>query len=296
MNYNHPIISFKGKSIDNSVFSILIPTWNNIDLLKICVNSIEKNSYFKHQIIIHINQGNDGTFEWVKENNYSYTKSDENVGICYALNELRKLSNTDYIVYVNDDMYVCPDWDKYLMDAIQENGDEYFYFSGTMIEPNGTKNKCVISPVNFGTSHDEFKEAELLDFIKTTNKTDWHGASWPPSIVHKKLWDKVGGYDIEYSPGFGSDPDFSMKLWNAGVRNFRGIGKSLVYHFQSKSTVKVKKNNYRKTFATKWGITSSFFYKKILRLGEDYDGKQLVYKTNLFYFLNKLKALYLKLK
>ena len=182
------------------------------------------------------------------------------------------------------------------MDAIQENGDEYFYFSGTMIEPNGTKNKCVISPINFGTSADEFKETELLDFIKTTNKTDWFGASWPPSIVHKKLWNKVGGYDIEYSPGFGSDPDFSMKLWNAGVRNFRGIGKSLVYHFQSKSTVKVIKNNYRKTFAIKWGITSSFFYKKILRLGEDYDGKKLVFKTNLFYFLNKLKVLYLKLK
>lgn len=38
-------------------FSILIPTWNNLDFLKLCINSIEKNSYFKHQIIIYVNDG-----------------------------------------------------------------------------------------------------------------------------------------------------------------------------------------------------------------------------------------------
>ncbi|WP_293871987.1 glycosyltransferase family A protein [Flavobacterium sp.] len=296
MNYNYPINSFKGKSVENAVFSILIPTWNNIDLLKICVESIEKNSYFKHQIIIHVNEGTDGSFEWVKARNYCHTQSDANVGICYSLNALAKLATTDYILYINDDMYVCPNWDKYLMDAIQQQGDDNFYFSGTMIEHSGKGNKCVISPFNFGTSDDNFKEKELLEFLKTTNKKDWFGASWPPSIVHKKLWDKVGGYDVEYSPGFGSDPDFSMKLWNAGVRNFRGIGKSMVYHFQSKSTVKVKKNNYRKTFASKWGVTSSYFYKTMLRLGDDYDGEKLVDKKNIKYIIAKVKAFYLKIK
>ena len=296
MNYNHPINSFKVKSDENAIFSILIPTWNNLDLLKICVESIEKNSFYKHQIIIHVNEGNDGSLEWVKAGNYDYTQSDANVGICYSLNALAKLATTNYILYINDDMYVCPNWDKYLMDAIQEQADDNFYFSGTMIEHSGKGNKCVLSPFNFGTSADNFKEKELLEFIKTANKKDWFGASWPPSIVHKKLWDKVGGYDVEYSPGFGSDPDFSMKLWNEGVRNFRGIGKSLVYHFQSKSTVKVKKNNYRKTFASKWGITSSYLYKTILRLGDDYDGKKLVDKKNFKYLTAKLKAFYLKIK
>jgi GT2 family glycosyltransferase len=290
MNYNYPIDSFIGKSIDGAVFSILIPSWNNLDLLKICIESIEKNSHFRHQIIIHINEGTDGSLEWVKANNYSYTHSDKNVGVCYALNTLAKLATTNYILYINDDMYTCPDWDKYLMEAIQEQGNEYFYFSGTMIEPTGTNNKCVISPVNFGTSADTFKEKELLDFIKTTQKKDWFGSSWPPSIVHKKIWDKVGGYDVEYSPGFGSDPDFSMKLWNAGVRNFKGIGKSLVYHFQSKSTIRVVKNNFRKTFALKWKITPSYFYKNVLRLGEDYNGDVLVFKKTPKYFFSKLKA------
>ena len=49
------------------MFSILIPTYNNLEYLKVCINSIRKNSKFSHQIIVHINEGTDGTLEYVKE-------------------------------------------------------------------------------------------------------------------------------------------------------------------------------------------------------------------------------------
>lgn len=89
-------------------FSILIPTWNNLDFLKLCINTIEKNSYFKHQIIIYVNDGGDATLEWVKSKNLDFVHSPSNVGICFALNALRPLVKTEYILYMNDDMYVCP--------------------------------------------------------------------------------------------------------------------------------------------------------------------------------------------
>lgn len=296
MNYNHPVSSFIGKPTENAIFSIVIPSWNNLEMLKICVNSLLENSTYKHQIIIHINQGNDGSYDWVLENGYTFTHSSENIGVCYAMNAMAELANTDYIVYLNDDMYVCPNWDKYFLEAIQKQGDEYFYFSGTMIEPTSTNNKCVLSPYNFGTTPESFNKTDLLQFVKTAYKEDWFGASWPPSIVHKKIWDKVGGYDVEYSPGFGSDPDFSMKLWNVGVRNFKGIGKSFVYHFQSKSTARVVKNNYRKTFTSKWGITPSYLYKTILKLGESYTETPLVFKKNIKYFFNHLKSIWISIR
>ena len=49
------------------MFSILIPTYNNLNYLKICVNSLRINSKFNHQIIIHINEGIDGSLEYVKK-------------------------------------------------------------------------------------------------------------------------------------------------------------------------------------------------------------------------------------
>lgn len=296
MTYNKPISSFIGESDTNAKFSILIPSWNNLETLKICIDSILKNSSERHQIIIHVNQGNDGTAEWVKNNNFNHTYSEENVGVCYAMNAMAKLATSDYIMYMNDDMYTCPNWDKYLIEAIEQQVDEYFYFSATMIEPTKGNNKCVISPFNFGTTPENFRESELLDFAKTAKKEDWYGASWPPSVVHRKLWDKVSGYSVEYSPGFGSDPDFSMKLWQEGVREYKGIGKSLVYHFQSKSTGRVVRNNGRKTFAEKWGIPPSYFYKKILRIGQTYQDEPLLLVKNSSYRIAQLKSLLIKLK
>ena len=43
------------------MFSVLIPTLNNLDYLKICIGSLKKNSYYNHQILVHINVDSDGT-------------------------------------------------------------------------------------------------------------------------------------------------------------------------------------------------------------------------------------------
>ena len=54
-------------------FSVLIPTWNNLPYLKLCVESIRQHSVFNHQIIIHVNEGTDGTLEWVEKEGLDYT-------------------------------------------------------------------------------------------------------------------------------------------------------------------------------------------------------------------------------
>ena len=37
------------------MFSIIIPTFNNLEYLKLCLHSIKKNSLYDHEIIIHVN-------------------------------------------------------------------------------------------------------------------------------------------------------------------------------------------------------------------------------------------------
>ena len=49
------------------MFSIVIPTFNNLNYLKTCLESISKNPYFKHDIIVHVNEGTDGTIEYIKK-------------------------------------------------------------------------------------------------------------------------------------------------------------------------------------------------------------------------------------
>lgn len=255
------------------MFSIIIPTWNNLAFVKLCVESIRKNSEYIHQVILHINDGSDGTLQWAKDEKIDFTHSVDNVGICTAVNEAGGKARMDYVMYMNDDMYVCPGWDIHLADEIRKLGTDNFMLSSTMIEPTDHNNPCVIVK-DYGTTIDAFRENDLIRECNTLEKANWSGSTWPPTIVHRKYWLITGGYSIELSPGVSSDDDFAMKMWFAGCRIFKGIGKSRVYHFQSKSTLRIKKNNGRKQFLMKWGINQSTFSKYYLRRGQPYTGPQ----------------------
>ena len=248
------------------MFSILIPSWNNLALLQLCIRSIRQNSSHDHQVIVHVNDGSDGTLEWVRAQQLDYTHTPQNVGICLAVNEAAMLARHDYILYLNDDMYCCPGWDAALVEKMKKLDTDLFMLSGTMIEPRDTNNPCVIVR-DYGSDVGNFDEAKLLAELPQQHKEDWYGATWPPTLVSKRWWFKVGGYSSEFSPGMSSDNDFSMKLWHAGCRIFFGVGDSLVYHFQCKSTGKVKKNDGGKQFLNKWGMRQSVFDRYFLRRG-----------------------------
>lgn len=274
---------------ENLKYSIIIPTWNNLDYLKLVIRSIRENSTFKHQIIVHINDGSDGSYQWVKQQeDIDYVYSKQNIGICYALNLCRSLMKTEYLVYVNDDMYVLPDWDLLFSQEIEKINSKDFFISCTLIEPTYANNCTIVA--DFGRNISEFREQELLATYKSLKKEDWAGSTWPINIVHVNVWDLVGGYSAEFSPGMYSDPDFSKKLWDLGIRYFKGLGESRAYHFGSKSTKRSKNNNGHRMFFLKWGITSKVFTTHYLKRGEKFSGELgepvLNYSSRI---LNKIK-------
>lgn len=285
------ITKFPKSADDKYDFTVLIPTWNNLGFIQNCLQSVQKNSSHKIQPIVIINEGKDGSLDWfVKQNNIDFIHAAENIGICYALNIARSLAKADYIVYANDDMYFLPDWDRKMMDEIKLIGHHHFMLSATMIEPDDTGNPCTVV-ADYGRNLESFEENKLLSNYKNLVRNDWKGSTWPPNVVHKDLWDLVGGLSIEFSPGMYSDPDFSMKLYQAGVRHFKGLGSSLVYHFGSQSTKRVKKNKGRNTFILKWGVTAGYFFKEILQIGKKWD--KPTEDSNIF---NKKRSILSKIK
>ena len=71
------------------MLSIIIPTFNNYNYLKLCLKSIKQNSKFNHEIIVHINDGSDGTLKFIKKNHFKYTYTKTNVGLCSSVFFLR---------------------------------------------------------------------------------------------------------------------------------------------------------------------------------------------------------------
>ncbi len=261
---------FSDKSIEKG-FSILIPSWNNLPYLRLCIESIIKHGIYPHEIIVFLNEGSDGSRAYLDHLGIVYDFDKTNVGICSAMNRAARLATRDWLFYLNDDMVVLPGWDEELVKTLQTRKTDRLMLSSTMIEPRNTGNPCVIHH-DFGGSPETFEEERLLKSFSQFPMADWSGSSWPPNLVHKNLWNEIGGFSEAFSPGMSSDNDYSMKLWKAGVRHFQGLGKSRVYHFQAVSTKRITKNNGRLQFLKKWGIAQSVFYQSYLRMGKPFVG------------------------
>lgn len=247
-------------------FSIIIPSWNNLPFLQLCVDSIRKNSATRHQIIVHVNEGSDGTLEWVRSQGLDYTFSERNIGVCMACNMMRTKVATDYIFYVNDDMYLLPSWDTVLAAEVASLPDNRFFLSSTMIQPHNSLDVGILA--DYGDSPETFDEQRLLDRYMDYPMGDWCGATWPPNLMHRDTWDLIGGYSIEYTPGMGSDPDLTAKLWMAGVRHFKGLSASRAYHFETRTTGRVKRNDGRIQYMLKWGVNNSAVRRHLVHQGE----------------------------
>ena len=266
-------------------FSIIVPTWNNLNYLKLCIESIKKNSEYDHELLFHINEGSDGSLEYIKEKKYKYSYSKNNQGVCVAFNEAAKLAENNYIVLAHDDMYFCPGWDTVFCNEIKNSSKEDFFISGTMVQNFGTYIK-----LDCGKTYKDFNEEKLLKELPKIKFNDYQGSHWQPSLIPLKTWNRVGGFSLEFTPGIGSDPDFNMKLWKIGVRLFKGLGNCRVYHFSSVTLRKRVSNNGAKTFLLKWGITIKFFRKYYLRTDTTFNGELKEPDKTFSYYLNLLKC------
>jgi glycosyltransferase involved in cell wall biosynthesis len=194
---------------------------------------VQKNSYHDLQIIVVINEGRDGTKEWIecqKEIDYVYSRM--NSGISYGLNIARSLIKSDYIICLSDYMYVLPGWDRELYREIEKIGTKSFLLSGTLIEPFESKEEGSIKR-DYGSDFKSLDEGKLLKEYRELITGDIEGSVYPPFTIHIDLWDLVGGMSSATGEGISPYLDFSRKLHYAGVRTFRRKGSCLAYHFGS---------------------------------------------------------------
>ena len=278
------------------MFSVLIPTLDNLDYLKLCLRSLKENSKYDHEIVIHVNENHEDTIKFLKDENFKYSHTSYNAGICEGVNLAAKLSTKQYILYAHDDFYFCPSWDIILFNELKYLKHKSFYLSGTMIQNGQVELDC-------GDNIKNFNEKKLLSQYKNIKYYDFQGSTWAPHLIHKEIWDKIGGFSEEYFPGTGSDPDLNMKLWNIGVRIFKGLQDCKVYHFGSIVTRKFKDKNMKtesgskgdKIFLKKWGFKIKFFTKFYLRgciskngriYCNKFDGPLQSPKKNINYFYN----------
>ena len=250
------------------MISVTLCAWNDLPFLKILHRSLKRNTRLPYELIVHDNASTDGTEEWLKENNIKYSKSKTNEGVA-AVNYAVALAKYDYIVDINADMYVLPNWDIEIFKQIQKfkkaNKDK-FMISSTLIEPVGANPEYTIA--YFGHNAETFQEEDLIkDFL--TNPAKYAKTSTTqyshPITMPKALWDEFGGVDMRYPYGVATDHDIPACAYEVGCRDFIMLGASRVYHFVNQTIRKLPsdKSDNLEVFKDKWGISVDEFRKRM---------------------------------
>ena len=247
-------------------FSVIIPTWKNLACLDAAYRSVVEHSGADHELIVFFNEYDEECERWLEGKNVIHGYSDSNLGVCGAVNRASELMTTDYICFMNDDMYALPGWDTAL--SCYLGMSDKLWLSGTAVEA-GKATTCYIGGHDYGDSPETFQESKLLAEHERLRRPYNVVSTWTPILLSRRDWEAIGGFDEEYFPGNGSDPDLAMKMYRHGCRYFIGVGASLVYHF-SRTTIsrfdskKTGLMDPRVYFKKKWGVSRRRFLNRMI--------------------------------
>lgn len=246
-------------------FSVVVPTWKNLDMLDLLYRGLTRNSSAAHELIVFFNEFDEDCERWLIGKDLKYDVSPENLGVCGGTNRAAAMATADHICYMNDDMYPLPGWDTALEQYL--GMADKLWLSATAIEP-GRSTPCYIGDTDYGDYPGTFRETELLEEFRKLIRPYNVVSTWTPVLLARRDWEAVNGFDEDYFPGFGSDPDLAMRMYRHGCRHFIGVGSSLVYHFAKSTTGRFRGGDHadpRKLFRQKWGTSWRKFLSRTLR-------------------------------
>jgi GT2 family glycosyltransferase len=240
------------------MITFCISTYDNLEYLKIAVDSVRKNSFYKDApFIIHAENCTDGTNEWLFENQDKYNltlliepKTLNVRGIGGGMNICADHVKTEYIMFLHSDFYVTKDWDKALLDTFENYPNTRLWVNSWRVEPNmfpnsqTTPGNIVIPKESFGEYSHNFN-SELFDdwaseFVLENNVEIPRGLG-VSGLIKKSDWDHIGGNDPIFSPTSWDDHDLFLRMYRDEYK-FITTSKSLVYHFGARGSHRLEEN------------------------------------------------------
>lgn len=105
--------------------SVIIPNFNGKKYLKECLDSLRKQDYLYFEVILVDNGSEDGSVEWTKENypEVRVIALKENTGFCGGVNAGIRESKSEYVLLLNNDTIVFPEFITELVHAIERAPD-----------------------------------------------------------------------------------------------------------------------------------------------------------------------------
>ena len=221
------------KSNLNPLVSIIILNYNAGDLLLNCVDSVFKSTYPNFEVLVVDNISTDNSHVVCKKKfeKIHLIENKENLGYCEGNNVGIRNANGEFVVILNPDTIVEPNWLNHLMSAYNEFGEGLYqpkFFSlNEKLVLQSTGNMLHI--FGFGFARDKGKiDDEKMESIEKINY-----ASGTCLFTSKIVLDKIGLLD-PFLFLYHDDLDLGWRAAHIGINSFY-VPKSIIYHAESYS-------------------------------------------------------------
>ena len=175
--------------------SIIILNYNAGKLLINCVESILNSDYKNFEIIVVDNNSKDKSQLLCKEKfkEIKLIENSENFGFCEGNNIGVKNANGEFIIIINPDTTVTPNWINGFLDAEEKNGDGIYQPKIVSLEDKktilSTGNKIHLFGFGFA------KEKGNIITKNTTNVEKITYSSGTCIFTTKRIFEKIGMFD-----------------------------------------------------------------------------------------------------
>ncbi|WP_245954808.1 glycosyltransferase family 2 protein [Paenibacillus flagellatus] len=241
--------------------SIVIPTYNQKDYLRQCVESIFAHTPEPFELIVVDNGSEDGTADYLRSmgGKLRYRLNESNLGFAGAINQGLMMARGDTLVLLNNDTVVTANWLANLLACVRGNdraglvGPVTNYISGEQLIP---------------TSYDTMEQ--MHEFARTHNVSN--PAAWQQTgrltgfcvMMRRDVFQRLGYWDEGFEVGNFEDDDYGLRTRLLGLDLI--IAKDTFIHHHGSVSIKslgtglerVNENNSR-FFTAKWTDIAGWF-------------------------------------
>ncbi|MEK9628644.1 MAG: glycosyltransferase [Nitrospinota bacterium] len=214
---------------ENPLVSVIVPNWNGMRFVGMCLDSLAELNFENFEVIIVDNGSEDGSREMIEEK-YPWVrllKLPYNKGFAIACNEGIKAAKAEYVVLLNNDIEVTPDWLAELYEGMERHPEcgmgttkmmfldnrDVFYNTGDLFHSWSAGG-------GRGQGEKDTGQYDTEEYV--------FGACAGAGIYRKKLFEQIGLFDEDFFI-FAEDVDLNMR---SQLQGFKAVylPKSKVYH------------------------------------------------------------------
>ncbi|MES2785088.1 MAG: glycosyltransferase [Pseudomonadota bacterium] len=249
--------------------SLIVLCYNNLELTKACVDSVERHSLWPNlELILVDNASSDGTPQWLT----GYAKSrpwvklvlnQKNLGFAAGNNVGLEVATGDYLIMLNNDTEVSPGWIHGLHRHFVS--DPGLGMVGPVTDNIGNEAKIEVGYTN---KADMPAWATARAIHHAGERIDNRVLAFFCVALRRKVYEQVGGLDEAFGLGFFEDDDYCNRARAAGWR--LAIAEDVfVHHHLSASFDKLKSSTRQALFEKnkeiyerKWGPWVPHVYRE----------------------------------